>query len=122
MPKKPSLSKKSPLEDNLAEQLKSAYVDNPFGNSTMTYFVREFKFHPKRKFKADFAWPHKKLLVEVEGGTWLGSKGRHTSGKGFESDCEKYNLAAMEGYKVLRFTGKQVKNGTAVTMIKRVLS
>lgn len=56
------------------------------------------------------------IAVEVEGGTWSG--GRHTRGDGFEKDCEKYNTAALAGWRVLRFTGAQVQSGIAITVIE----
>jgi very-short-patch-repair endonuclease len=80
--------------------------------------VREYKFVPGRKFRADFAWPDRMLLLEVEGGTWI--KGRHTTGGGYESDCEKYSLAALLGYRVMRFTTSQIKKGMAVSFLERV--
>jgi len=64
---------------------------------------REWRFHPKRRWRFDFAWPDRLVAVECEGGTW--SEGRHVRGKGFESDCWKYNSAAVLGWKVLRVTG-----------------
>ena len=81
--------------------------------------VREFLFHPTRKWRSDFAFPDKMLLVEFEGGVF--SKGRHTRGAGFVADCEKYNSAALLGYVVMRFTDKHVRQGTAVTMIEEFL-
>lgn len=83
-------------------------------------FEREFVFAPGRKFRADFAWPEKRLLVEVEGGTW--TNGRHSRGSGFEIDCEKYNLAARLGFCVLRYTARMVKNGLAVAEIELALA
>lgn len=62
----------------------------------------EFKFHPSRKWRADFALPAAKILVEIDGGVWSG--GRHTRGAGFVRDQEKLNAAAVLGYRVLRFT------------------
>lgn len=80
---------------------------------------REYTFHPMRKFRFDFAWPKYHVAVEIEGGVW---HGRHTSGIGFEKDCEKYNLATVNNWKVLRFTTKQVKDGTAFVISKAFLS
>jgi very-short-patch-repair endonuclease len=60
----------------------------------------EYKFYPSRKWRADFAFVKNWTLVEAEGAVWV--KGRHTSGKGYINDCEKYNHATMMGWKVLR--------------------
>ncbi|WP_139121780.1 PDDEXK family nuclease [Piscirickettsia litoralis] len=68
---------------------------------------QEYRFHPKRRWRFDFAMPVYKLAVEVEGGAY--SQGRHTRGKGFEADCEKYNAAAELGWRVLRYTPQQVE-------------
>ena len=62
---------------------------------------QEYKFHPTRKYRFDFAWPHKKIAAECEGAVW--SVGRHTRGSGFIADCQKYNAAALLGWTVLRY-------------------
>ena len=80
---------------------------------------REYKFHPKRRWRLDFAWPSLMLAVEIEGGVWSG--GRHTSGVGFTSDCEKYNEAVCLGWRVLRVTGSQVKDLQAFNWTKRLV-
>jgi hypothetical protein len=59
------------------------------------------------------------LAVEVEGGTW--AKGRHTRGKGFELDCEKYGEAMVLGWNVYRCTGTMIKNGAAIKTIEKLL-
>lgn len=82
--------------------------------------VPEFKFHPVRKWRADFAFPAHMILVEIEGGVWI--QGRHQTGKGFSADCEKYSHAALLGYRVFRFTPDMVKSGEAVQMVKEALA
>ncbi|RJL71663.1 DUF559 domain-containing protein [Acinetobacter radioresistens] len=82
-------------------------------------FEQEYKFHPKRQWKADFHMTGTKILVEVEGGIWTG--GRHTRGKGFINDMEKYNAATVLGYQVLRFSTEQVKSGLAVRQIEKMM-
>lgn len=67
----------------------------------------EHRFHPERKWRLDFAWPHYKTSVEIEGGIW--SEGRHVRGYGFEADCEKYNYAQLFGWVVLRFTPQMLE-------------
>jgi len=82
-------------------------------------FEQEYKFHPKRQWRADFHILETKILVEVEGGIWTG--GRHTRGKGFIHDMEKYNAATVLGYQVLRFSTEQVKSGLAVRQIEKMV-
>lgn len=75
-------------------------------------FLREFKFHPKRKWRFDFAFPNQKVAIEFEGGVFL-PKARHTSSIGYSGDVEKYREAVLLGWKVLRYTAKDlaIKNG-----------
>lgn len=80
---------------------------------------REYKFHPKRRWRFDFAWPALMLAVEVEGAVWSG--GRHTTGAGFTLDCEKYNEATILGWRILRVTGEQVKNLQAFEWTRRFI-
>lgn len=96
-------------ESLLATQLKALKIE----------FEQEFKFHPKRKWRADFHIVGKKILVEVEGGIWSG--GRHTRGKGYIGDMEKYNSATIMGFQVLRFSTEQVKSGLAVQQIEKMV-
>ncbi|WP_407580990.1 DUF559 domain-containing protein [Acinetobacter pittii] len=82
-------------------------------------FEKEYKFHPTRKWRADFLITGTKILIEVEGGIWSG--GRHTRGKGYLGDLEKYNEAAMMGFTVLRFSTEQVKSGVAIKQIEQLV-
>ncbi|MCU4709971.1 endonuclease domain-containing protein [Acinetobacter pittii] len=96
-------------ETVLATHLKACKID----------FEQEYKFHPKRKWRADFLITGTKILVEVEGGIWSG--GRHIRGKGYIGDMEKYNEAAMMGFTVLRFSTEQVKAGVAIKQIEQLV-
>ena len=84
-------------------------------------FTREYRFHSTRRWRLDFLIPgadrSSSLAIEVDGGIY--KQGRHTRGKGFESDCEKLNECAILGFKVLRFSTGQVKRGEAIALIKR---
>lgn len=80
---------------------------------------REFRFHDTRRWRFDFAFPDRKLAVEVEGGTY--TNGRHTRGSGYEKDLEKYNTAARLGWTVLRYTTGQVIKGTAINEVLEVI-
>ncbi|WP_394265172.1 hypothetical protein [Bergeyella zoohelcum] len=81
--------------------------------------VMELKFHPKRKWRFDFAFPQYRIAVEVEGGVWI--SGRHTRGKGFINDMEKYNEATSEGWSVLRTIPSQLESKQTIDWIQRTL-
>lgn len=67
----------------------------------------EYKFDKERKFRFDFCIPSIKLAIEYEG--IFSAKSRHTSLKGYSIDAEKYNLAASQGWTVLRYTASNYK-------------
>jgi len=77
-------------------------------NDKCVNLERELKFTRDRKFRFDWAIPAYKIAVEYEG--IFSAKSRHTTNSGFTNDTEKYNRAAAEGWKVLRFTANNYKN------------
>ena len=99
------------LEEVLAAQIAQSDLPQP---------VREFRFAPPRRWRFDFAWVEQRLAVEVEGGVHTG--GRHTRPVGFRQDCEKYNQAVLEGWRVLRFESGSVESGAALEIIEKALS
>ena len=109
---KPNQPKKaqSELEATLEFHMKAAGLLVP---------VCEYRFHPPRKWRFDFAWPFEKIAVECEGATW--TQGRHVRGAGFEDDCIKYNQAALDGWTVRRFTSGMIKSGNALNQIESAL-
>lgn len=80
---------------------------------------REFLFHPKRRWRFDFAFPFQKIAVEIEGGIWTG--GSHTRGERFEGDAHKYNAAVKLGWRVLRYSTRMVKDGTAINDVLELM-
>lgn len=100
----------SALEATFALQLRARDLPEP---------AREFRFALPRRWRFDFAWPDRMLAVEIEGGIW--SQGRHTRGAGFAADCEKYNLATLMGWRVLRFTGQMIEDWSAVDAVALAL-
>jgi hypothetical protein len=63
--------------------------------------VREYRFSEQRKWRSDFAHLESLTLIEIEGGVF---NGRHTKGKGFMADCEKYLAAFLLGWRVVRLS------------------
>lgn len=97
----------SDLEDLLCHQIRAVGLPKP---------EREYRFHPARRFRFDVAWPDRMLAVEVDGGNWV--NGAHNRGSGRKRDNEKQNLAVLGGWRVLRFTGTEVKTGEALAAIE----
>jgi hypothetical protein len=99
-------------EQTLAVQLEQAGIP----------FVREVAFAaPLRRWRADFEITDQRppLLVEIEGG--VGSISRHLTYLGFSQDCEKYAIAAILGYRLIRCTSEQAEDGTAFGWIQQAL-
>lgn len=82
--------------------------------------IPEYKFHPTRKWRFDYAIPKSLIACEVEGGVWSG--GRHTSGAGYTKDMEKYSEAAILGWCVIRVTPTNLLKSTTFEMIERALN
>lgn len=67
--------------------------------------VTEYYFHPKRRYRFDLAIPELKIAIEYEGIDMKNKeKSRHTTSTGYAEDCRKYNLATIEGWRILRYT------------------
>jgi very-short-patch-repair endonuclease len=106
-------------EQTLAAQLEQAGIP----------FEREYRFHPRRRWRADFAIVGSPelplpayislLLVEIDGGAFIG--GRHSRGQGVANDAEKQSAAAILGYRVIRATPAQVADGSCLSWIQQAL-
>ena len=86
----------------------------------------EYQFCEGRRWRADFAIPNHRLLIEVDGGNRMAvigkngkavAIGRHTQ----DADMEKLNEANFLGWHVLRFSPAMVKSGVALQTIERFL-
>jgi hypothetical protein len=81
---------------------------------------QEFRFHPMRRYKFDFAWPDEQVAIEVQGGTW--TRGKHGRGSGLAKDREKLNLAAACGWLVLQFTPQELAEGRFTDILQDTLA
>jgi len=109
---------------------------------------REYKFHPTRRWKADFAWiseieadcdcrncgnqhfsggiggeASKRIMLEVNGGTYMQgkSRGAHSRGSRQREDYEKWSEASLMGWTVLLVDSKDVREGVHVERVLRAL-
>lgn len=82
--------------------------------------VAEHRFCPARRWRFDYAWPAAKLALEVEGGLWIA--GRHNRPSGMLKDFEKYNRAAVLGWRILKCTPQQLLTADLVRSVGEALS
>lgn len=103
----------------------------------------EYKFHPTRKWRFDFAWsgytsPHSmgysnswntnpidgtselvQVCLEVDGGIWI--RGGHNRGAQMLKTWEKENEAVCMGWRILRCQPDDLCTQDTVRLIKRAL-
>lgn len=79
--------------------------------------VAEYRFHPERRWRFDFAWPDRRIALEVEGLTHNG--GRHQRIKGYTQDLQKYNDAALRGWMLIRVTPAMIRGFSAIEVVRR---
>lgn len=82
--------------------------------------VAERALIPGRRFRCDLVWESARTVVEVNGGAFIG--GRHSRGMGQIKDWEKLNLLALDGWKVIQVSPKQVTNGELVRLLSIAFS
>jgi len=87
----------------------------------------EFKFHPERRWKLDFAWPvghpgaiEGGVYLEVDGGIF--SHGSHTRGARMLKTWERDNEATCRGWRGLRCQPRDLCTQATVDLIKRALA
>ncbi len=69
--------------------------------------MEEYRFHPERKWRADYFIGELKCVIEYEG--LFSETSRHTTAKGYSGDTDKYREAAKIGLTVLRYTAMNYK-------------
>lgn len=66
---------------------------------------REVRVCPERRWRADFAWPERRIFFEIDGGEFV--FGRHSRRLG--ADAEKLNWAQIIGWQMFKFPTSLVK-------------
>lgn len=107
-------SERERLEEMLWRRIMDAGLPEP---QRQYYWAR-----PERMFRSDFAYPEARILLEVQGGIWAANPGRHNRGSGYEDDLRRSNIAVLLGYRLLAFSERMIKDGTAVQTIDKALA
>jgi very-short-patch-repair endonuclease len=103
------------------EKFHKAWMEeNPFGplafeESPQLEPVREHRFHPVRRWRFDFAWPHLMVAVEIQGFGGNQRAGGHHSITGLTRDAEKTRAAILEGWTVIPITSNCISSKAKLT-------
>lgn len=105
---------------SLAEKaFAAAWERNPLPGVVL---AREFRFHPTRRWRFDFAFPEHRLAIELDGMGRGRKKGGHQTAVGMRNDREKANAAVLRGWRVLRFLSADRANACAwVSMVHEAI-
>lgn len=103
----------SALEDTLALQIEAEGLPPPERQ------CKEPWAGTGRRFRGDLCWTDRRVVLEVDGGTWSG--GRHVTGSGYARDCTKQNMAHLAGWTVYRVEGGMVRDGTALDLVEAIM-
>lgn len=101
-----------------AAKSKKLLLDSLMGSMGIPMCVSEHKFHPTRNWRFDYAWPEKRIALEVEGGVFSG--GRHTNPNGFMGDMEKYNECVLHGWRLIRTTPSLLLSTGTADLIRQL--
>ncbi len=103
---------KSSLERYALARLQAAGLTPP---------ARQYRFDPIRRWAFDFAWPERRVSVEIQGGIYAKTRLGHSSGSGIEAGMEKHNAAQLAGWIVLAYSDHGINDGSMVEDVRRAL-
>jgi very-short-patch-repair endonuclease len=83
----------------------------------------EYRFHPIRKWRADYALidQHPIVLIEYDGLLHQGENASHASISGILRDAEKSNAAVAMGFRYFRTNAKFIQSGEFYTFLNDLL-
>lgn len=125
------------LEAAFLKQVRAAGIPEPRKQFVLRDIYDVEKDGPlDRGFAFDFGWVRPRLLVEIQGGTWMARRvpckrcqfvttirvgGAHNSGTGVNRDADKAAVAAAHGYRLLTFTTNHIEDETAIPWLRMAL-
>lgn len=116
---------KTPLQ-KIVNAAKRTKLQDAFYNTWVmiggdrNFWQTEYKFHPDRRYRFDFANVDRMIAVEVNGGQW--TKSGHSTGRGLQRDAEKLNLAQSLGWTVYVLTTSMLHKREAAGHVGKIMS
>lgn len=106
-------------EDNAAVKYNPVVVQAYWKSCGLPQAVSEYKFHPVRKFRFDFAFVAERVYIEADGGIWIA--GGHNRGAQILHDWEKRNEATVYGWRGIWCQPKDLCTADLARTIERAL-
>lgn len=84
---------------------------------------REYKFCAGRDWRADFAWPEHRIILESNGGGGAesGFTGGHRSGAACKAEYERNSVAALLGWRLFIVTPDLLMSPQTVAMLRQAM-
>jgi len=70
-------------------------------------------------WRFDFAWPERRIALEIQGAVWTG--GKHARGAGMVKDYEKANAAALLGWRLLYAEATMIRSCAILDTLEAIL-
>jgi len=87
-----------------------ASIDRDVFDQMWAWDSHECVVIPGRKYRYDFRLRESIILVEIQGATYKGRKGAHSSGSGLNRDYAKARLAAANGFLLFPFSADDLRD------------
>jgi very-short-patch-repair endonuclease len=107
-----------PVGEQLASVSRPQYetwLENQLAGHGVIGMEREYHWCRGRKYRSDLAFPELRIIVEIDGGA-------HRTKKVFGADIIKSQQALLQDWTLIRVSTKQVRDGSACTLIRQVIS
>lgn len=105
--------------------VKNKAILHPFKNFLLTELNLEvwpeYYFTDERKFRIDFAIPHHRIAIEVDGGIWMRGNSGHSSGIGIKRDQEKCTLLTACGWRLIRVQPHELLSVKTIDAVRRAI-
>jgi hypothetical protein len=110
-----ALSDRDLLASDIAGEVSMSPIRGAAGEPTIRENpARFYRFDPVRRWHFDFAWPEKLIAVEVVPAAMIARPAAL-----YRNELERYNSAALHGWRVFRFTPRDVKTGVAIELLRK---
>lgn len=106
------VGRRKPYKLTQAQELLKTHLKELGWDSVLEYTFCE------RRWRFDVYIPDLRVGIELDGGMWSGG---HARGSALEDEYEKSNSAQLKGFRILRFTNRQVLSGQALQFLKENL-